>query len=206
MVGIDEVGRGPLAGPVTVAAVAMPKDLRIKKYDLRTKLRDSKKLTPKQREKWYEYVKNHPKIFYATARVTQKIIDRINISNAANLAATRALTKLLETRDMRQVSKVLLDGGLYIRVNPRQYPRLSASTITKGDEKYKCIKLASIVAKVSRDRYMTKICHKKFPQYGFNKHKGYGTKAHIAALKKHGLSPLHRLTFLKKYTILNTKF
>lgn len=196
VIGIDEVGRGPLAGPVVVVAVAIQSNSKFHIPYSRIKLKDSKKLTPKQRKKWFKYVKNHPEISYALARVTPKVIDRINISKAANLAATRALTRLLATRNKRQVHRILLDGGLYTRVNQRRYPRISASTITKGDEKYKAIKLASIVAKVLRDRYMSKVCHKKFPHYGFDVHKGYGTKKHYLVLKKHGLTPIHRRSFI----------
>ena len=201
-IGIDEVGRGPLAGPVVVAAVAIPRGFRI--WNLESgELKDSKKLSPKKREKWFKYVKNHPRILYTAARVTPKVIDRINITNAANLAATRALKKL-NSRFYILNSKILLDGGLHLQKNSdSRFQIPNSKTIVKGDEKYNCIKLASIVAKVTRDRYMSKICHKKFPKYGFNIHKGYGTKTHILALKKHGFSPLHRLTFIKKYATLS---
>ncbi|MEK7496153.1 MAG: hypothetical protein AAB616_01655, partial [Patescibacteria group bacterium] len=97
IIGIDEVGRGPLAGPVTVAALALPQNLKFKIKNLKLPLRDSKKLSLKQREIWFEYVKKHPKIFYAIASVSPKVIDKINISNAANLAATRAFQKLVNT-------------------------------------------------------------------------------------------------------------
>ncbi len=204
IIGIDEVGRGPLAGPVVVAALAVPTKLRIKNAELRknfksAKLRDSKKLSLKQREIWFEYVKKHPKIFYAIASVSPKVIDKINISNAANLAATRAFQKLVNTYAIASVLtknnnvnvKIFLDGGLYLN---KKYPRLSASTIIKGDEKIPVISFASIVAKVTRDRMMRKL-HKKYPQYGFDKHKGYGTKEHFKAIRKHGLSPIHRKSF-----------
>ena len=204
IIGIDEVGRGPLAGPVVVAALAVPTKLRIKNAELRknfksAKLRDSKKLSLKQREIWFEYVKKHPKIFYAIASVSPKVIDKINISNAANLAATRAFQKLVNSYAIASVLtknnnvnvKIFLDGGLYLN---KKYPRLSASTIIKGDEKIPVISFASIVAKVTRDRMMRKL-HKKYPQYGFDKHKGYGTKKHFKAIRKHGLSPIHRKSF-----------
>ncbi|NCO15172.1 ribonuclease HII [Candidatus Wolfebacteria bacterium CG18_big_fil_WC_8_21_14_2_50_39_7] len=209
IIGIDEVGRGALAGPVTVAAVAItvnPKP-KIRNPKPRLKLRDSKKLTPRQRETWFGYIKTHPGIFYTTAGVSPKIIDKINISNAANLAATRALTKLVKYLTIvkyltKSKVEVFLDGGLYlnknkIRVNPRSYPRLSAFTIIKGDEKIPAIMMASIVAKVTRDRIMVKL-HKKYPKYAFDRHKGYGTKKHIKAIRKHGPTKVHRLAFLKK--------
>ena len=245
IIGIDEVGRGALAGPVVVAALAAPTKLRIKNAELGikirsknskfffcqrqipggsilnsklAKLRDSKKLSPKQREIWFEWIKKHSNIlenvgmFYAVASVSPKIIDKINISQAANLAASRAFNRLTKNSRLRrgfggQVKlkaknfQVFLDGGLYlnknIRVNPRSHPRISASTIIKGDEKIPAISLASIVAKVSRDRMMVKL-HGKYPKYCFDKHKGYGTKLHYKKIKKHGPSKIHRLTFFRK--------
>ncbi|MEK7168340.1 MAG: ribonuclease HII [Patescibacteria group bacterium] len=205
IIGIDEVGRGPLAGPVVVAALAVPTKLRIKNAELRknfksAKLRDSKKLSLKQREIWFEYVKKHPKIFYAIASVSPKVIDKINISNAANLAATRAFQKLVNSYAIASVltrrrAKIFLDGGLYFPkfLNSKSYI-LNSRTIIRGDEKIPAIALASIVAKVTRDRMMRKL-HKKYPQYGFDKHKGYGTKKHFKAIRKHGLSPIHRKSF-----------
>ena len=200
VIGIDEVGRGPLAGPVTVAAVAVPTKFKVQSSKSKTKLRDSKKLSAKQREGWCEYIKNSHRssiidhrIFFASASVYPKVIDRINITQAANLAASRALEKLVGMLDVRSEMKILMDGGLYIN-NPTSH--ISPRTIIKGDEKYNCIKLASIVAKVKRDRIM-KRNHKKFPQYGFDEHFGYGTKKHMAVLKKYGFSTIHRLSFLK---------
>ena len=191
IIGIDEVGRGPLAGPVTVVALALPRALRIKNNEL-GELKDSKKLSAKRREKWETIVINNPTIFYETASVYPKMIDRINISKAANLAATRAVTKLISNYQFLISNlRIYLDGGLYL--NQRS---LNARTIVRGDEKFTCIKLASIMAKVKRDRAM-KRNNKKYPAYGFDDHKGYGTKKHILALKKHGMSPIHRKTFLK---------
>ena len=210
VIGIDEVGRGPLAGPVTVGAVALPLKFKIINHRPKTKsknqkllpLRDSKKLSAKQREEWMRWIRGQRKeesgkqlIFYATASVYPKVIDRINISQAANLAAQRAFTKLGRMSGVRSWMKarILLDGGLYIN-HPASH--ILPRTIIKGDEKYNCIKLASIIAKVKRDRIM-KRNHKKFPQYGFDEHVGYGTKKHIAALKKHGPCSIHRRSFLK---------
>jgi len=206
LVGIDEVGRGSLAGPVVVAAVALSSDLEIKNKEFKMKLRDSKKLSVKQREHWLEWIKNHNssvkghrQIYYAAASVYPKVIDRINISKAANLAAKRAFTKLcLIIGEQRMCNaRVILDGGLFLsKVNSCQ--PYSIHTIVGGDEKYNCIKLASIVAKVKRDRLL-RHHHKQYPQYGFNQHKGYGTKMHLEAIKKYGLCPLHRLTFIKNF-------
>lgn len=205
IIGIDEVGRGPLAGPVVVAALALPKGIGFRVQGIGLPLRDSKRLSPKQRETWFCYLKKHPRIIYATARVYPRLIDKINITNAANRAATKALQKLIAIRQLaEQDCKIFLDGGLRICVNPRTYLRLSASTIIGGDEKIPAISLASIIAKVTRDRYMVKL-HKRYPHYGFNKHKGYGTKMHTAAIKKYGLSEVHRLTFTRKYISVNSK-
>ncbi|MBM3257583.1 MAG: ribonuclease HII [Candidatus Liptonbacteria bacterium] len=201
IIGIDEVGRGSLAGPVAVAAVAIPRELRIVNREL-GKLRDSKKLTPLQRERWAAHVKAHPQIAFAVARVYPRGVERLNISRAANKAALKSLRKLLLNCELRIENCVIkLDGGLYL--GDGKQPE-NVKTVIKGDEKFNAVKLASIVAKVSRDRYMKKL-HKKHPQYGFAVHKGYATRGHIAALKEHGISPVHRLTFLKKYpTIMST--
>jgi len=194
VIGIDEVGRGPLAGPVTIAAAAMPGGLRVP-----GKLKDSKQLPHKQRESWERYIKNHSKIIYATASVYPKTIDRINIAKAANLAATRALKRLLSRHKivMNKVN-ILLDGGLYLNIEA------PARTIVRGDQKYSCIKLASIIAKVKRDRIMRRR-HDDYPKYGFHEHKGYGTKIHTKALKRYGPCPIHRLTFIKNYANINSK-
>ena len=216
VVGIDEVGRGCLAGPVTVVAVAAPANLKfkIKKFlpahayrqaggrQVKLPLRDSKKLTARQREAWFEYIKAQPKILRARANVYPKTIDRINISQAANLAATRAMKRLLANgqKGLANRATVLLDGGLYLNVKSLLASgyTLNPHTVIRGDEKFNSVKLASIVAKVNRDKIM-KRNHGKFPQYGFDEHVGYGTKKHIAAIKKHGICRLHRLTFVKNF-------
>jgi len=193
IIGIDEVGRGALAGPVAVAAVAMPKNLGFKIKNL-GKLRDSKKLTPLRRELWFEYFKNHPQITYSLARVYPRVIERKNISKAANTAALRALTRLCSKKRINpRKCLILLDGGLYVG-NSGSVP--NARTVIKGDERFATVKIASIIAKVSRDRFMKRLA-KKYPRYGFEVHKGYGTKMHFRAIRKHGPSPAHRLTFLR---------
>jgi ribonuclease HII len=220
IIGIDEVGRGSLAGPVTVAAVALPRNFQfsIFNFQKKFKLRDSKKLSPRQREFWFQHITQmnadidadkrrsirvnqrrnlrQSTICYAVTSVSPKVIDKIGISNAANFAASRATEKVIANCRIANY-KIFLDGGLYlknIRVNPRSNPLLSASTIIQGDEKIPAIMLASIIAKVIRDRLMIKL-HKKYPQYGFDKHKGYGTKFHIKAIRKFGPSPIHRQSF-----------
>ena len=223
IIGIDEVGRGPLAGPVMVATVALPLNSKIKiqsrrpsgsglrpqaseksKLQFKNKkliLRDSKKLSPRQREIWFKYIKNHPDIFYKTASVSPAVIDRINIARAANLAASRAFLKLISKNFNGSINrtKVFLDGGLYINKPMTNNLKLitknlKLKTVVKGDEKIPAIMLASIVAKVSRDRKMKKL-HFEYPQYDFINNVGYGTKRHRRAIRKHGLSPIHRRSF-----------
>jgi ribonuclease HII len=205
-----------LAGPVTVAAVAVPASggrQVVRPSSPRVangKLRDSKKLTAKQRAEWFAYIKKRPDIFYAIAHVSPGVIDRINISAAANLAATRAFRRLMANSEWqvargRSSIRLFLDGGLYVDEKLLTAYRLrltSVQTVVRADEKYSCVKLASIVAKVVRDNYMTKK-HKIFPQYCFNRHKGYGTERHRRAIKKHGSSLMHRLTFLKRFRTIS---
>ena len=162
-----------------------------------SKLKDSKKLSPRQREVWFQYIKELS-LSYGIAAVSPKIIDKINISQAANLAATKALKKLLT--DNKQLTtnnyKVFLDGGLYIKskIKNQNFINSNFKTVIKGDEKIPAISLASIVAKVYRDKLMKKL-HKKYPRYDFINNVGYGTKKHIKAIKKFGHSSIHRKSF-----------
>jgi ribonuclease HII len=197
IVGIDEVGRGPLAGPVTVAAVFLAKNHKF------LGLKDSKQLTPASREKWYGKIRKNRDIFYALASVSPKSIDRANVTKCANLAAGRAFKKLIKSRNLRPDDvRVFLDGGLYLDL-PKVFKPAFAKTVIKGDEKIDAVKLASVVAKVRRDRYM-KLLHKSYPKYGFEEHKGYGTKKHLNAIVKYGPSDVHRLTFLRKYLTISS--
>ena len=185
IVGIDEVGRGPLAGPVTVAAVLKPKRFVWENF------KDSKKLSPQKREEFFLRFKSMP---YAVSSVSNTLIDKFGISVAIRLAVSRCLKKLSKDYGLRTIDyKLLLDGSLYA---PKIYE--NQTTIIKGDEKIPIIAVASIIAKVKRDRYMIRL-HKKFPQYGFAIHKGYGTKLHQEAIRKHGLSEIHRKSFCKKF-------
>ncbi|HUZ93061.1 MAG TPA: ribonuclease HII [Candidatus Paceibacterota bacterium] len=205
IIGLDEVGRGALAGPVTVAAVCIPVRLHLPVVPAkagihaseRLKLKDSKKLSPKQREAWFLYFKNHPRIEYAVARVYPRVIERMNISAAANRAAQQAYKKLITNCKLSVAnSKVFLDGGLYLANRNWQMTNVcSARTVVKGDEKIPAVAMASIVAKVTRDRAMVRLA-KKYAQYGFDIHKGYGTKMHSVAIRKYGPCKMHRLTFL----------
>ncbi len=190
IIGVDEVGRGPLAGPVTVAAVIVPRHMRFRRTNL-GELKDSKQLTQRQREAWFNYIETHSDITYAISRVTPRVIDRINISRASNLAATRSVARLVEEHKINiSWCTVLLDGLLYLKMDDVAY-----RTVVRGDEKFNAIKLASIVAKVNRDEEMKRL-HKRFHQYGFAKHKGYGTEEHRAMIRKHGLCDAHRLSFI----------
>jgi ribonuclease HII len=195
VIGIDEVGRGALAGPVVVAA-AMVKEGAWKTANRPLiALKDSKQLTPRQREVWFRYFKENPGISFAVARVYPRQIEKRNISGAANLAALRAYKKLFVRYHLAGARHhVLLDGSLFLGSKAKQPSH--AKTIIKGDEKVQAIAIASIIAKVSRDRFMAQLA-KKYADYGFDIHKGYGTKLHREALRTHGPSIVHRLTFLK---------
>lgn len=177
--GIDEAGRGPLAGPVVVAAVIMPKDSMIEGVN------DSKKVSEKKREKLYEIIIEEA-ISYGVGIVDQNEIDRINILNATKAGLTEAVRTLKVKPNL-----ILVDALTNIDTCGVPY-----KSIIKGDAKSYSIAAASIVAKVTRDRIMRE-WDKIYPQYGFEKHKGYGTAAHILAIKENGLCPLHRLSFVK---------
>ena len=173
--GLDEAGRGPLAGPVVAASVIL------KKGAFKNRIDDSKVLTAKQRERAYrEIVK---KTYYGVGIVDEKTIDRINIYKATVLAMEQALKKLDENPDF-----LLIDGRVKLSTRHKRV------YISGGDSKSLSIACASIIAKVTRDRIMQDY-HNIYPQYGFRKHKGYGTKDHFRAIAKHGPSPIHRLTF-----------
>ncbi len=176
--GIDEAGRGPLAGPVFAAAVILPDDLG----DLG--INDSKKLSEKKRDALFEVIKEKA-IAWSVASASEQEIDEINILNATFLAMKRAVEGLSVQPDI-----ALVDG------NRKPNTGIEEMTLVKGDAKSISIAAASILAKVSRDRYLTEL-HEKYPQYQFNKHKGYPTALHYEMIKEHGISPVHRLSFLK---------
>lgn len=202
IIGIDEVGRGPLAGPLVVCAVALPRNRKPSSIVKHLPLRDSKQLTANMRATWATAIKHVPDIFYSIASTSPRVIDRVNITQAANRAATRALTRLLASLPRLATPttiRVYLDGGLHVNTLAIADPHLvlRIETIIKGDEKIPAISLASIIAKEHRDALMRRM-HKKYPVYGFDRHAGYGTKRHVTAIKKNGHSPLHRKSFLKK--------
>jgi ribonuclease HII len=196
LMGIDEVGRGALAGPIFVSAVLIPKNLKITNKKL-GKIYDSKKLNINKRILWYKFLTSHPKVKFAVSKVFPRKIDKTNISFSANLSAWRCFQKLIKNQKINLKNlKILLDGGLYLKSKEFQkkfFP--NAHTIVLGDEKYNAIKIASIIAKVQRDKFMKNL-DKKYPQYFFSKHKGYGTKLHLQLIKSYGPTPVHRLTFL----------
>lgn len=179
--GIDEAGRGPLAGPVVVAAVIMPKDSMIEGVN------DSKKISEKKREKLYEEI-TETAIAWGVGIIDQKEIDNINILNATKKALTTALKEL-------EVKPNLILVDALTKIDTLGIPYRS---IIKGDAKSYSIAAASIIAKVTRDRIMRQ-WDELYPQYGFEKHKGYGTAMHIAAIKENGICPLHRKSFVKKF-------
>lgn len=177
--GIDEAGRGPLAGPVCAAAVILPQGLEI------PGLTDSKKLTEKRREALYDVIIQKA-LAYGVAFAEVREIEELNILNATFLAMSRAVEKLGKPIDL-----ALIDGNRGSDSFDFKY-----QTVVKGDARCASIAAASILAKVTRDRYMAAMA-KEYPQYGFEVHKGYGTKRHYMALLEHGLSPIHRPSFLK---------
>ena len=177
--GIDEAGRGPLAGPVCAEAVLLPEGLVI------DGLNDSKKLSEKKRELLFPVIQENA-LAFGIGFADEKEIDEINILQATFLAMRRAFDAM-----QRRCDYVLVDGN---RMPPMPVP---GETVVKGDAKSPSIAAASILAKVSRDRVMLEYT-KQYPEYQFEKHKGYGTKAHVEALRAFGPSPIHRRTFLKK--------
>jgi len=188
-VGVDEAGRGPLAGPVSVAAVAV----RVKDY--RTALpifdgvRDSKKLTEYAREEWYERLRNlerKHKIRTAVSLVSNTVIDRKGIMHAIRLGTLRTLKKL---KISPAHAYVLLDGSLYA---PSEWKK--QKTIIRGDDRVQIIAAASVLAKVRRDRRMRRLAP-LYPHYHFEEHKGYGSVVHIKVLKRYGLTKIHRKSF-----------
>lgn len=187
--GVDEAGRGPLAGPVCVAAIAAKVKNKNEKLKILKGIKDSKKLSAKQREKWKEIIRKNFESHFSL--VGNKIIDKIGINKAIFLGVKRILQKFSRRPDL-----VLMDGLLRA---PKNYAQ---KTIIKGDEKVPVISAASIIAKVARDKKMIKL-HKKFPRYCFHIHKGYGTKMHYEKIKKNGLSKIHRKSFCKNLTESN---
>lgn len=175
--GVDEAGRGPLAGPVVAAACIIPAGLYIVDVD------DSKKLTPEKRRVLYDQITKDERISVGVGVISHEEIDRINILNATIQAMLLAVVQLSMRPDF-----LLIDGLELLQ------PQIPCKKIIGGDGKSHAIAAASVIAKETRDRIMVDE-HKKWPEYGFDKHKGYGTPEHLAAIKKHGPCPIHRMTF-----------
>ncbi len=192
IIGIDEVGRGPLAGPVAVGVVKLKVKILKSKAKWALGFRDSKKLSAKGREEWLlkiDEARSEGWLEYSVAFVSPSVIDKKGLSYAIRTALEKALGAIEHNASE---TKILLDGALRA---PSHY--LHQETIIKGDEKELSIALASIVAKVARDAKMVLLA-KKFPLYGFEKHKGYGTRGHYEAIKKNGITSHHRKSFLKR--------
>lgn len=177
--GVDEAGRGPLAGPVYAAAVILPRNLEIEG------LNDSKKLSEKKREALFDIIRAKA-LCYGIARAEVEEIESLNILNATYLAMNRAIARLELTPEL-----ALIDGNRNTGIE------ISSRCVVKGDSKCADIAAASILAKVSRDRYLLEMAE-LYPQYQFEKHKGYGTKLHYEAIREYGPSPIHRMSFLRK--------
>lgn len=234
VVSIDEVGRGALAGPVVAAAVMIrnpkfetldPKQYQNQKSKSKCsklfrilnfgnlnffrisdlgfgtlRFRDSKKLSPKMREKFYELLTTHSdhyEVEWRISKVSEKIIDKINIKKASELAMKRCIQKFKKQKKFK-IDYLIVDGISKLNLSIPQ------KSIVRADEKIFSCAIASIIAKVTRDRIMQKF-HKKYPKFGFNNHKGYGTKIHKKMLKKYGPCKIHRKSFRPVVTILNKK-
>ena len=178
--GVDEAGRGPLAGPVCAAAVILPEGCALPGLD------DSKKLTEKKREALFDLIRERA-LSFGIAFASVEEIEEMNILSAALLAMDRAISQLEPQPDL-----ALIDG------NTTRGIHVPARSIVGGDGRCACIAAASVLAKVTRDRLMKRL-GEEYPAYGFEKHKGYGTRAHYEALEKYGPSPVHRMSFLKKF-------
>ena len=196
LIGIDEVGRGPIAGPVAVGAFVF---LKPSARDLFDGIKESKQLTEKKREEWFVKIceaQREGMVDFSISFQSEKVIDKKGISFAIKESVKMCLEKLKMKLNIKSNEiQILLDGGLKA---PEEYEY--QKTIIKGDEKEMLIALASVVAKVSRDKEM-KILGKKYPQYGFEKNKGYGTSDHYTSISKYGVSTPHRMSFLRKIKV-----
>lgn len=196
---VDEAGRGPLAGPVVACAVAILR-FPLAKISFPELVRDSKHLSELQRERVYPFLTHHPAIAWGVGRVGPNGIDALNIFQANQLAMKRAV-QALERKLGKRVEFLIVDGNMKMRLPLPQKP------IVKADQKVFSCAAASIIAKVRRDRLMRRY-HVKYPVYGFDRHKGYGTKLHFATLAQHGPCKIHRKSFFPvklKFQSLNAK-
>lgn len=205
LIGVDEVGRGPIAGPVAVCAFIIKNDISTdslcggstspscEKEERLPRLKDSKKLSKKQREIWFEHLKKKKEeglCDYAVSFVSPESIDKYGIAKCIQKALDESLDKVTSQKELLASFRIFLDGGLHAS---KEY--INQETIIRGDELHPIISMASIMAKVTRDRVMTNFA-KEYKDYGFEKHMGYGTKAHYDAIGKCGLTPIHRRSFI----------
>lgn len=204
VVGIDEVGRGPIAGPVTVCAFYTNNEKYLKKLLFNNTIRDSKKLSKKLRNNVYLTIRNLRKnktqdvdIEYSIVSQSAEYIDRHGINKAIESCIAKALRNLKMKYDDIEALTIKLDGGLKL---PSEY--INQSTYIRGDENHVAIAIASIMAKVTRDRYMEKMS-KKYTEYDWVNNVGYGTKKHYTSINLHGVSKLHRISFIKRLNISN---
>jgi len=194
IIGVDEVGRGPLAGPVVAGATWINAEMYDKKFSQRKLIRDSKMLSEKQRQEIVEYIKKDKNFLFGIGEVSPRMIDQMNVLKATLLAMRLAVEELVNklkvnTQLSTNHTYLLIDGNKSI-----PQVKYQQKLFPKGDQKVFSIAVASIYAKVYRDELMQQY-HKTYPQYGFNQHKGYGTSLHLANIKKYGACPIHRKSF-----------
>ena len=190
MLGIDEAGRGPLAGPVYVGAVLLPVSIRTYPFPLR----DSKQMTPRQRKEVLEWIEQSSFLSYTFSYVSAKCIDKEGIVVSVSRAALRCTERMMPKKNNTAV-QIITDAGIHVR-------GYEYTTFPRADETIRAVSLASVVAKEMRDRYIKRM-HKKYPQYGFDHHKGYGTPHHQKMIRMHGICDIHRLTFTRKFHTLS---
>lgn len=188
--GLDEAGRGCLAGPVVAAVVAYPINFSIENLQNKIKINDSKKLTQAQRENAYEYIKENA-LFLNYSIVDNSLVDKFNVLQATQIAMNISLTTIPNYQ-----ANILVDGNYFQNLYDIEH-----LTIIKGDSKSLTIASASIIAKVVRDKFVVGYLHNLYPQFGFNNHKGYATKKHFEAIRKYGPTPFHRKSFLKNFDL-----
>lgn len=205
-IGVDEVGRGPLAGPITLAVAFLPDGGFLAREKL--PLRDSKKLSPQKRKEWMNLLRRlrrEGKVSWAVASISAKRIDEKGIAWAAKNAASRAMRVLLKRNPRARSAEVFLDAGLSLTEEVRALLSRSPVSRVRADETIAVVALASIIAKTHRDRYMERLGAEE-PAYGFETHKGYGTEAHYQALRRNGPTKEHRLTFLHNFATIRENY
>ncbi len=196
VIGVDEAGRGPLAGPVVASAVWISPGIYNRKFDKRKLIRDSKMLSPKQRGEIHEFIAQSDDFFVGIGEVSEKMIDQMNILNATFLAMRIAVENLMTNYKLKMSNKIPNRNACLLVDGNRKIPRIKhdQKVFPKGDRDIFSIAVASICAKVHRDEIMIGY-HQRYPQYGFDTHKGYGTRKHMKRLEKHGPCKIHRKSF-----------